>query len=285
MSDIDFDADSLLYGSNAHSDDDDVDDGDGGGGGGGGDQVGFRELCDRVRANDPRILNHEDSLFEVSSHIRGYSEAEGIAVFQALKENTSVTHIDFSMLFEQDNYTVRSTLVAAEYLESSKTLQVLDLEFGYYQPQSSEVPSTLLRALSRNTSVTKLVINTDSIRFASVAFQELLTRTQTLQKLVMIALKYKAIHEVQIATIASGFASNTTLRELEFYGWRDADLAPVLIALQDHPALQKIHFSEAVDYLPSLSGLEVLLRSQDSKVNELILEEVNTRTVGLHPVL
>jgi hypothetical protein len=41
-----------------------------------------------------------------------------------------------------------------------------------------------------------------------------------------------------------------------------------------------------VGYLPSLSGLEVLLRSQDSKVNELILEEIDTdTTVGLHQVL
>jgi hypothetical protein len=40
-----------------------------------------------------------------------------------------------------------------------------------------------------------------------------------------------------------------------------------------------------VDYLPSLSGLEVLLRSQDLKVEELVLDHVDIHTVGLHPVL
>jgi ABC-type Na+ transport system ATPase subunit NatA len=59
-----------------------------------------------------------------------------------------------------------------------------------------------------------------------------------------------------------------------------------LTALHYHPALQKIHFiAGSLDNLPSISGLEVLLRSQDSKVKELILEQVNTHTVGLHRVL
>jgi hypothetical protein len=35
----------------------------------------------------------------------------------------------------------------------------------------------------------------------------------------------------------------------------------------------------------SISGLEVLLRNQHSKVKQLILEQVGTRTVGLHAVL
>jgi Ran GTPase-activating protein (RanGAP) involved in mRNA processing and transport len=60
----------------------------------------------------------------------------------------------------------------------------------------------------------------------------------------------------------------------------------VLAALQGHPALQKIHFSAGyLDNLPSLSGLEALLRSQDSKVKNLVIEDVDTRTVGLQRVL
>jgi hypothetical protein len=83
------------------------------------------------------------------------------------------------------------------------------------------------------------------------------------------------------------FANNTTLRDLKFNSWRD--LAPVLTALKTTRPLQKIHFNAApiagIFRLPpeSLCGLEVLLRSQDSKVKELVIEKVNTRTVGLHP--
>jgi hypothetical protein len=111
-----------------------------------------------------------DSVFKVSNSIGDYSEAAFIAVFQALKENTSVKHIDI-MLFEWRNYTERSALVAAEYVESSKTLQTLDLSIYRYQfsHEVCEMLSTLLRALSRNTSVTKLIIHTDVVKFANVA--------------------------------------------------------------------------------------------------------------------
>jgi Ran GTPase-activating protein (RanGAP) involved in mRNA processing and transport len=113
-----------------------------------------------------------------------------------------------------------------------------------------------------------------------------LTCTQTLQKLEVTGFGHEAFDERLTAAVTSGFASNKTLRDLEFSSWREAELAPVLTALHCHPALQKIHFREGfLDYLPSLSGLEVLLRSQDSKVKELVLEQVDSRTVGLHPVL
>jgi Ran GTPase-activating protein (RanGAP) involved in mRNA processing and transport len=280
MSDTDSDADSISDGSNAYSDDDDNDDGA---------HITVRELCDRLRANDPRVLNH-DSVFELINSIRhSLPKAEFIAIFQALKENTSVKHIDFSMmLFEQDNNAARSILVATEYLESSKTLQVLNLGYGRYQypREVGETISLLLRALSRNTSVTKLIImNIGGVRFASVAFQQLLTCTQTLQKLEIIGFGHEAFDERLTAAVTSGFANNTTLRDLEFNSWREAELVPVLAALQRHPTLQKIHFSGKSMDLPSLSGLEVLLRSQDSKVKELILEQVDIHTVGLHPVL
>jgi Ran GTPase-activating protein (RanGAP) involved in mRNA processing and transport len=101
------------------------------------------------------------------------------------------------------------------------------------------------------------------------------------------------------AAVASGFANNTTLCELEVTQQvavvhrvanymvceldltRQAGIAPLLTALQDHPKLQKIR----LDYVLDLSGLEVLLRSQDSKVNKLILDRVGTRTVGLEAVM
>jgi Ran GTPase-activating protein (RanGAP) involved in mRNA processing and transport len=60
----------------------------------------------------------------------------------------------------------------------------------------------------------------------------------------------------------------------------------VLTALREHPALQKIKISSApYGCPPNLSGLEVLLRCQDSKIKELVLERMTTRTVGLHSVI
>jgi N-acetylglutamate synthase-like GNAT family acetyltransferase len=89
------------------------------------------------------------------------------------------------MLLERHSYTETSALAAAEYVESSKTLQTLFLCVGIYHHSHEvcEMISLVLRALYRNTSVTKLIINAKNVRFASVAFQELLTCTQTIQKL------------------------------------------------------------------------------------------------------
>jgi Ran GTPase-activating protein (RanGAP) involved in mRNA processing and transport len=272
MSDTDSDANSISDSSNS----DDVDDD--------GDEITVFELCNLLRANDPHLVAN-DCVFELFHYINGYYESECIEVFQALKDNTSVKHIAFEL--SERHYTKRSALAAAEYLESCKTLETLDLSVGpsWNSHEVFEMVSLVLRALSRNTSVTKLIIRPGVVRFASVAFQELLTCTQTLQELQMSGF-VSVYNEVQIAAIISGFANNTTLRDLVFTSWREADLAPVLTALQRHPTLTKIHFSVlSSNNLPSLSGLEVLLRSQDSKVKELILDKVDTCTVGLHPVL
>jgi hypothetical protein len=158
MSDTGSDVDSISDASTGHSDEALL-------------PSAVREVCNQLRANDPRLLKH-DSVLDPSHYLSRYSDAEWIAVFQALKENTSVKHIDFTSLFEQ-HITKRSALVTAEYLGSSKTLQTLNLGHSRYQycHKVSEMVSVVLRALSRNTSVTKLIITTDVVRFASVAFQ------------------------------------------------------------------------------------------------------------------
>jgi hypothetical protein len=274
MSDTDPDADSISDSNNAEVD-------------ASGDEaqisVAIRRLCNQLRANDPCVLAY-GSFFIPFQGEGKYSKAEWIEVFQALRENTLVKDIQLWL----HSYTKISAEAAAKYLESSKILQRIDLRVARYSQEVPAVICLLLRALSRNASVTELLVDTKSVGWASVAFQELLTCTQTLQKLQIFGSSlHKDLSEVQIAAISSGFANNTTLRDLKFQGWRPADLAPVLTALQDHPALRKIYFGPASSYayLQSLSGLDVLLRSQDSRVNELVLDQVSTRTVGLCPVI
>jgi hypothetical protein len=131
MSDTDSDANSISDSSNAHSYDDDDDDGDE-------DSMisfGVRALCDQLRANDPRVLDH-NSVF-VRFQCGGQdSECERIEVFQALKENTSVKHIRLWL----HGYNKSSTVAATKYLESSKTLQSIQFGYdGYYQ----ELPAVI----------------------------------------------------------------------------------------------------------------------------------------------
>jgi hypothetical protein len=64
--------------------------------------VAIRELCNQLRANEVSLLNRQ-SVSPPSNYKSYYSQAECIAVFQALKENTSVSHIDLSFLFQSNN--------------------------------------------------------------------------------------------------------------------------------------------------------------------------------------
>jgi hypothetical protein len=245
MSDTDSDADS----SNAHSDNV------------GGDEdsslsPAVRVLCDRLRANDPSVLHHRSGFHP--THYALSSEAEWIEVFQALQKNAHVKRIDFT-LREQD-YPKRSAEAVAKYLTSSQTLQAIDLRYSGYYPELPAAISLLLQGLSRNTSVTELSVATDVVRFGCLAFQALLTRTQTLQTMSVIRYRYQdeERNETQTAAIASGFANYTTLRELKFEGCRAAELAPVLTALQEHPTLRKIHLTATPGrYQHNLSRLDI----------------------------
>jgi hypothetical protein len=192
----DSDANSISDSSNAHSDVLDAS----------GNEAfistAIRELCNRLRAGDPSVLN-DDSTFELIYHLYECNKAGSIAIFQADKGNTIVKHIDFSMLF-QPYFTQGIQMAAAEYVEFSKTLQTLALNTTCYNnSQDCGMLSAHLGALSRNMSVTKLIINTGLIRFVSDAFQEFLARTRTLQKMEVIHHDSGAWSQVQISAIAA----------------------------------------------------------------------------------
>jgi hypothetical protein len=87
-----------------------------------------RELCNQLRANNPRPFR-QNSWFINTRFENRCSEAEWVEIFQALKENTSVKHTNIDvMMLEGDGDFIESSsaLVLAEYVESSKTLQTLN---------------------------------------------------------------------------------------------------------------------------------------------------------------
>jgi hypothetical protein len=196
-----------------------------------------REQCNRLRTDDPRVSQGPNDVLNMSW---GLSEAERIGVAQALQENTSVKRI-YLELFQSAK---RSTKAVAKYVKASKHLQSVDLRgsvdsrvllhHGEVDIADTEYPafSVLLRALSRNTSVTELSIDTLDVGLASVAFQNFLTQTQTLQSLQLSSI-WQLGDDVQQAAVASGFANNTTLCELKLTDYERDDLAPIFTALQD----------------------------------------------------
>jgi hypothetical protein len=176
-----------------------------------------REQCNRLRTDDPRFSQGPNDVLDISS---GRSEAERIGIAQALEENTSVKRIHLHLL----QNTKRSAKAFARYVKASKHLQSVKLSGSFNSQMHHGVVSVadteyrdfsvLLQALSRNTSVTKLNIDNLDVGLASVAFQNFLTRTQTLQKLQLTSF-WQSGDDVQQAAVASGFANNTTLCELE----------------------------------------------------------------------
>jgi hypothetical protein len=196
-----------------------------------------REQWNRLRSDDPRVSQGPNDFLDISSD---RSEAERIGVAQALQENTSVKRIAVE-LFQSAK---RSTKAVAKYVKASKHLRSVDLRgsvdsrvllhHGEVDIADTEYPafSVLLRALSRNTSVTELSIDTLDVGLASVAFQNFLTQTQTLQSLQLSSI-WQLGDDVQQAAVASGFANNTTLCELKLTDYERDDLAPIFTALQD----------------------------------------------------
>jgi hypothetical protein len=140
MSDADSEANSISDLINAHSDQDDGDEDSS-------ISPAVRELCNLLRVNDPRVLDY-DSFLVPSPSISGYSKAEWIEVFQALKENTSVKCIRLS----PHKFTKRSVETAAKYLESSQTLQTIRLSESIYSTVSSRYTRNMLCSLTRSLS-------------------------------------------------------------------------------------------------------------------------------------
>jgi hypothetical protein len=113
------------------------------------------------------------------------------------------------------------TTAKPEYLESSKTLQTLDMFARDYQEIPEEIREMtsvhFKSALSRNTSVTTLNIDNDVVGFASATFQELLTCTQTLQKLVIVGSSrdwYREFDDDGFVALVSALEQNTSLQIL-----------------------------------------------------------------------
>jgi hypothetical protein len=126
--------------------------------------------------------------------------------------------------------TQRSALVAAVCASQQNSA---DVYYGLNLQEMPIVVSVVLRDLSRITSVTKLIIRADVVRFTSVAFKELYTCTQTLQsykQLVSAKCKQLPLHQLLLM-----------IRRCVMWSFRvsdrQADLTPVLAALQDHPTL------------------------------------------------
>jgi hypothetical protein len=103
--------------------------------------------------------------YSAASHRCGCTEAESIAVFRALKENTGKC-IDFILNLHSTQNFCRGRCRVSRI---SKTLQTLQL--GFRRVFKLPAAIALLRALSRNTSVTELIVSTDVVKSPALLFK------------------------------------------------------------------------------------------------------------------
>jgi Leucine-rich repeat (LRR) protein len=111
-----------------------------------------------------------------------------------------------------------------------------------------------------------------------------LTNTQSLRSL---SLRYPdgLLEDTAVAATRSGLKKNTTLRELtlEFSHGATTTVSPILTSLRDHPLLRRLCLrGDGMD----LTGLEILLLSDTSKITELDIHSSGGPPMrGLTPVL
>jgi hypothetical protein len=228
----------------------------------------FLELCVNVRNNDASILPELGRPFTIGR----LSEREHKELADALLENNSVTYLKL----ETEKYTKKSAEAMAKYVRTSKRLQRIgwNVEWGMQieHPElrhTEEIVCCFMSALQESTSLKELHMELPLIRgSSSLAFENMLTHTQSLRSLSLICSDVR-LNDMTVAAARSGLKKNTTLRELtlEFsLVGAPTDASSVFTSLRNHPLLQRLCLrGHAVD----LSGIETVLLSDTSKITEL----------------
>jgi Ran GTPase-activating protein (RanGAP) involved in mRNA processing and transport len=229
-------------------------------------------ICAQLRANDPSIEVHQFpnvfQLREVANKVftPSVEDSSRRVIAEALLRNTIVRRI----VLEMDDYRQASADAMAKFLAQSKHLMYVDL--GLHEDDTMHWPhqqhlNKFIKALGQSTSLRELSLRNLGRKPASKSFKNMLTQTKTLQHL-RIDLKGKGpLEEVSTNAIANGFSKNTTLREIKLFNWQKTSLIPVLTALQDHPALERL---EVLGFV-SLAGLDTLLRGKHPQLKEIMI--------------
>jgi Ran GTPase-activating protein (RanGAP) involved in mRNA processing and transport len=238
------------------------------------------QLCAQLRNNDPSVLPEgHNEIFEpyVPDSCR-------LMIAAALLRNTIVRRIGL----ELQDYDELSTDAMAKYIAQSKHLLAVELRhdvtvtFGSLQ---HDFLSTFFEAIGQSNSVKALnLINLD-FGIAGESFENLLTRTKILRHLRVDLKGGGPLEDAATAVIASGFSKNATLREIELVDCVETSRISVLVALRDHPVLEKLK----VEGFSSLVAIDTLLRGKNSQLKELVIEKFNGSTgeqvVGFMPFM
>jgi hypothetical protein len=223
----------------------------------------FLEFCAKVRNDDPSILPQLGKPFK----IRRLSEREGLELADALLENNSITYLE---LMKTDYYTKSSAQAMAKYVRTRNRLQRIHwCRYARTSEERKKMFCCFLPAIQESTSLKELHMKLPAIGGpSSLAFENMLKHTQSLRSLILFYPEGLQ-EDIAVAAAQSGLKKNTTLRELTLEFSRGAmNASPILNSLRDHPLQRLCLRGPGVD----LDGLEAVLLSDTSKINELEIE-------------
>jgi Ran GTPase-activating protein (RanGAP) involved in mRNA processing and transport len=220
------------------------------------------QLCAQLRTDDISVLPAYD-FFEpdVPNSCR-------LEIAEALLQNTIVDRIGL----EIEDYGELSADAMAKYLAQNKHLLAVELR-GHdssheMDPSYQQFQSSFIEAIGQSNSVDELSLKNLNFGSASEPFENLLARTKSLRILRVDLKEQEPLKEAETAAIiASGFSQNATLREIELVDWEETSRISALIALRNHPVLEKLE----VEGFSSLVAMDALLRGKESQLKELTI--------------
>ena len=182
----------------------------------------FLEFCENVRNNDPSVLPEPGEPLRIAD----LSEKEGMELADALLENTSVTYLELET--ESNRYKKLYVQAMAKYVRTSKSLQHISWKGGLgggYR-ENIWILCCFLPAFQESMSLKKLDINfPPNIRAYSLAFEKMLTHTQTLRSL-SLSCPNGTLEDRAVAAASSGLKKNITLREFTLEFSRGMNMSP-----------------------------------------------------------
>jgi Ran GTPase-activating protein (RanGAP) involved in mRNA processing and transport len=222
----------------------------------------FLSACAKLRLDDLSVVPEWLDFFGRNDYFRikqVSTEAERVEIAKALTQSTAVTMIELRV----DDYSEEAAEAMGFFLRSSKHLHNVSLLARNANSKSQRVLSIFLRGLE------------DSIYVREVYLECSMLETTTRQALTGFLIRSKTLRKLDISSneemhpVLSCLARNKTLQDLTLTNDSSTRVTSIHPCLGDNPALKTLRINST---MMGMSGLDTLLRNDNSKITELILD-------------
>lgn len=217
-------------------------------------------LFERLRANDP-------DYWRIGIPELEQSNSELLKLTAALENNTIVS----DMLLDISIFTEESANEMGKFLRARNSLKKVVLGRAVAFPDANReqhriIFCILLRALLCSKTVKDVQLEGIALANCGKDFADLLSSSKSLQKLCLFWVDAELGPEAAI-TIADTLTNSSTVKDLSLVEWPESSLTPFLTGLQNDSVLELLELGN----VQSLTGLEVLLKSENCAITELFI--------------